>query len=74
MHDVSIEDLRAELAQLEVREALVSAKRRHLHQQIDYGYASEATGAHEHEISYERRQLRQRIDALRKTLSMRQAV
>lgn len=74
MHQVGVDDLRAELAQLEAHEALLSAKRRQLHQQIDYGYGSDATRAHEREISDERRQLHRRIDALRERLQELESV
>jgi predicted nucleic acid-binding Zn-ribbon protein len=70
MDEAGLEDLRKELATLEGREALISAKRRHLHQQIDFGFASEETRALEREISDERRRLHRRIDALRKLLQL----
>ena len=66
----SLDDLRKELANLEAEEALISAKRRHLHQQIDFGFASEETRALEREISDERRRLHGRIDALRELLGL----
>ena len=62
------DELREELASLEAREARISAERRRLHNQIDYGYATAATHAREREVSAERRQLHQRIDSLRETL------
>jgi hypothetical protein len=64
----SLDDLRKELASLEATEARISAERRRLHEQIDFGYASEATRAHEREVSDERRELHKRIDALRELL------
>jgi predicted nucleic acid-binding Zn-ribbon protein len=70
MDEASLDDLRTELARLEAEEALISAKRRHLHQQIDFGFASEETRALEREISDERRHLHKRIDALRELLGM----
>ena len=57
-----------ELASLEAQEARISAERRRLHNQIDYGFATEATHAREREVSAERRQLHQRIDSLRESL------
>ena len=61
--DRSPDELRAELASLETAEAKLSAERRHVHNQIDYGYATDATHAREREVSDERRQLHERIDA-----------
>jgi hypothetical protein len=72
MEQPSAEALREELAQLEAREAMVSAQRRHLHNKIDYGYATDdATKAREREVSDERRQLHQRINAIREALGER---
>jgi hypothetical protein len=70
MEDANLGDLRAELAALEAEEARVSAERRHLHQQIDFGYASQSTRAREREVSDHRRDLHRRIDALRERLGM----
>ena len=64
----SLDDLREQLAALEAAEARVSAERRQLHNQIDYGYATAATRAREREISAERRELHRRIDSLRELL------
>jgi hypothetical protein len=63
-------DLRAELASLEAEEARVSAERRHIHHQIDLGYASETTRAREREVSARRRELHRLIDELREHLGM----
>jgi regulator of replication initiation timing len=63
-----LDDLRAELAALEEEEARVSAERRHLHHQIDFGYATETTREREREVSAHRRELHVRIDALRARL------
>jgi hypothetical protein len=63
-------DVQRELAALEAEEARVSAERRRLHQQIDFGYASETTRAHEREVSNHRRELHRRIDVLRELLGM----
>lgn len=74
MEEPSLEALREELAQLEAREAMVSAQRRHLHNQLDFGYATDdATKAREREVSAERRQLHQRIEAIRELLGEREA-
>jgi len=64
------EDPRTELARLEAEEARVSAQRRHLHHQIDFGYASDETRAREREISDGRLALHRRIDELRELLGM----
>jgi chromosome segregation ATPase len=63
--------LHTELAALEEEEAHVSAERRHLHRQIDFGYASETTRTREREVSDRRRELHARIDAIRESLGMR---
>jgi DNA repair exonuclease SbcCD ATPase subunit len=66
--ETSLDDLRRELATLEATETKISAERRRLHNQIDYGYANEDTRAREREISDQRRQLHRRIDSLRELL------
>ena len=71
MHADNIDELRAELARLEAEEAQVSAQRRHLHHQIDFGYASDETRVREREISDRRHDLHRRIDALRDRLGLR---
>jgi hypothetical protein len=68
MEKESLAGLRSELAALEEEEALVSAERRHLHGQIDFGYVSETTRAREREVSDRRRELHARIDAIRESL------
>jgi hypothetical protein len=68
MDEANLEDLRAELAELEAKETQLSAVRARLHQQIDFGYATESTRAREREVSDERRQLHRRIDSLRERL------
>ena len=70
MEEENLVDLRAELAALEEEEAQVSAERRHLHRQIDFGYATETTRAREREVSDHRRELHARIDAIRETLGL----
>jgi hypothetical protein len=63
-------DLRAELVDLEAEETRISAERRHLHRQIDFGYANDAARARERELSDRRRELHRRIDELREQLGM----
>jgi septal ring factor EnvC (AmiA/AmiB activator) len=66
-----LDSLREELEVLEAAEARISAERRRLHQQIDFGYsASESLRAREREVSDERRALHRRIDALREQLGL----
>jgi uncharacterized protein involved in exopolysaccharide biosynthesis len=71
MEEENLGDLSAELAALEEEEARVSAERRNLHSQIDFGYASETTRAREREVSDRRRELHARIDAIRASLGLR---
>jgi uncharacterized protein YlxW (UPF0749 family) len=71
VQDAELDDLREELARLEAEEARVSAQRRHLHQKIDFGYATDETRAREREISDERREMHRRIDDLRELLGTR---
>jgi uncharacterized protein YlxW (UPF0749 family) len=61
----TLEHLRRELALLEAEEARLSAQRRMLHHQIDFGYATDTTRVREREVSDERRHLHRRIDSLR---------
>jgi hypothetical protein len=65
-----LDNARAELEALEAEEVEVSAERRRLHQQIDHGFASEATRLREREVSDHRRELHRRIDALRERLGL----
>jgi hypothetical protein len=64
------DDLRKELTALEAEEARISAERRHLHRQLDFGFATETTRAREREVSDQRRELHRRIDALRECLGL----
>lgn len=70
MDEAKLEAFRKELARLEDEEAQVSAQRRHLHHQIDFGYASDETRAREREISDRRHDLHRRIDSLRELLGL----
>ena len=70
MNEEDLDDPREELARLEEEEARVSALRRHLHRQIDYGSATDETRARERKVSNERRELHRRIDALRQDLGL----
>jgi hypothetical protein len=66
----NLDNAQAELEALETEEAQVSAERRRLHQQIDHGFATEATRLREREVSDHRRELHRRIDALRELLGL----
>jgi uncharacterized protein YlxW (UPF0749 family) len=70
MNEASLDNAREELATLEAAEARVSAERRHLHRQIDFGYATESARLREREVSDERRELHRQIDALRELLGL----
>jgi hypothetical protein len=70
MEDAGLDDLRKELAVLEDEEKRLSAERRHLHRQLDFGFATETTRAREREVSSHRRELHRRIDALRERLGL----
>jgi hypothetical protein len=70
MEEPRLDELRNEVAALEAEEARVSAERRHLHRQIDFGFATETTRAREREVSDHRRDLHLRIDALRERLGL----
>jgi hypothetical protein len=72
MENETFVDLRAELAALVEEEARVSAERRHLHRQIDFGYATDTTHAREREVSDRRRELHGRIDAIRESLGIQE--
>lgn len=66
-----VDDLRAELADLEAKAAVLSQKRSHLHQQIDFGFESSTTREREREVSDERNELHRRIDSLKQFLRER---
>jgi hypothetical protein len=65
MENVSIDDLRGELAVLEARAARLSAQRSHLHHQIDFGFETSTSREREREVSDERIAVHRRIDELR---------
>jgi chromosome segregation ATPase len=70
--DLSIENLRDEIAELEAQAARLSAMRSHLHHQIDFGFETATTRAREREVSNERNELRRRIDSLKQALRARE--
>jgi len=71
MENPSTDDLRGELAELEARAARLSAMRGHLHHQIDFGFETSTTREREREVSDERNELHERIDALKAALHSR---
>jgi regulator of replication initiation timing len=70
--EASLDDLRAELADLMTEEARLSASRRHLQHQIDFGFESATSREREREVSDERREIHRRIDALRELIRSHQ--
>jgi chromosome segregation ATPase len=66
-----LDAFRDELTALEAIEARLSAERRRLHQQIDFGYSmAETLRAREREISDRRQALHRRIDSLQQLLGI----
>jgi hypothetical protein len=70
MDDAGLDDLRADLAVLEDEEKRISAERRYLHRQIDFGFMTETKRARERQVSGDRRELHRRIDGLRERLGL----
>ena len=68
MAEPSLDDLRGELADLEAEEARLSATRKRLQDQIDFGFESGTTREREREVSDARRALHRRIQSLRERL------
>jgi len=65
VEDSTLDDLRKELAHLEVEEARLSAVRGRLQHQIDFGFETTSTRERERDVSDERQELHRRIDALK---------
>ena len=70
--ETTVEELHVQLAKLEAAEARLSAERSRLQDQIDFGFGTDTTRDREREVSNERRQLHERIDALRQQLRKQQ--
>lgn len=68
MEQASQDALREQLSVLEAEEVRLTAVRRRLHDQIDFGFATEETREREREVSNERRQVHDRINSLRALL------
>jgi 50S ribosomal subunit-associated GTPase HflX len=74
MAEPTLDDLHGELARLEAEEARLSATRKRLQDQIDFGFESGMTRDREREVSDERQEVHRRIDDLRQRLRARQGV
>jgi hypothetical protein len=74
MTEASVDDLRKELALLELEEARVSALRGRLQHQIDFGFETNSTRERERAVSDERQELHRRIDAVKERLRTLQSV
>jgi hypothetical protein len=72
VEEATIDELRTELAKLEAAEARLSAERGRLHNKIDFGFETTGSREREREVSDERRELHERIDALKKQLGTQQ--
>lgn len=71
--EATIDGLRRELAGLETEEARLSAVRRHLQHQIDFGFESATTRDREREVSDERQEIHRRIESVRELLRSRES-
>jgi hypothetical protein len=72
MDNLSLDDVRGELAVLEARAARLSQMRDHLHHQIDFGFETSTTRDREREVSDERNELHQQIKSIRELLRTRE--
>jgi hypothetical protein len=72
MENPSLDDLRAEIADLESQAVLLSARRSQLHHRIDSGFETASTREREREISTERNELHERILSLKAELRSRE--
>lgn len=73
METMNIDELRAELADLEARAAQLSQVRSHLHRQIDFGFETSTSREREREVSDERRELHERINSIRELIQARES-
>jgi len=69
MAEPNLEDLRSQLSDLEAEELRLSATRKRLQDQIDFGFESGTTREREREVSEARRALHRRIESLRERLA-----
>jgi hypothetical protein len=72
METMGIDELRAELADLEAKAAQLSQARSHLHRQIDFGFETSTSREREREVSDERRELHERINSIRELIQARE--
>ncbi|HEY3577857.1 MAG TPA: hypothetical protein VGK68_07705 [Gaiellaceae bacterium] len=70
---MSIDELRAELADLEARAAQLSQVRSHLHRQIDFGFETSTSRERERQVSDERRELHEQINSIRELIQARES-
>ncbi len=73
METMSIDELRAELADLEARAAQLSQVRSHLHRQIDFGFETSTSRERERQVSDERRELHEQINSIRELIQARES-
>jgi hypothetical protein len=73
METMGIDELRAELADLEARAAQLSQVRSHLHRQIDFGFETSTSREREREVSDERRELHEQINSIRELIQARES-
>jgi hypothetical protein len=73
MDNLSIEDLREELAVLEAKAGQLSQKRTHLHHQIDFGFETSTSREREREVSDERNEVHEQINSIRQLLRERES-
>jgi hypothetical protein len=73
MDNLSIDDLRGQLAVLEAKAAQLSQARGHLQRQIDFGFETSTTREREREVSDERNELHEEIDSIRELLRARES-
>ncbi|HEX4323795.1 MAG TPA: hypothetical protein VHZ77_04095 [Gaiellaceae bacterium] len=72
--EASLDELRSEIADLEAEEGRLSAMRRHLQHQIDFGFESATSREREREVSDERQEVHRRLDALKELLRERKGL
>ena len=72
MDNLSIEDLRGQLAVLEAKAVRLSRVRGQLHHRIDFGFETSTTREREREVSDERKELHEQIDSIRELLRARE--
>jgi regulator of replication initiation timing len=74
MDKMTVDGLRAELAQLVAEEDRLSSERQRLHDKIDFGFGSDETREREREVSDARQDVHRRIDAIRQRIGSLEVV